>query len=126
MRSHRYGLRGTMSCISTTLTPAVFGYDHVTAMLFDKRLEHHPDSRIRRKRPREHAMRIPDASSHQSSCSAEGEFLAWASIHALMSDLRVDPIPKYSENLFVVVSSRVCPDFLPLTNPISMSLWTSS
>lgn len=43
-----------------------------------------------------------------------------------MSDFLVDPMPKYSENLLVVVSSRVWPLFLPDTKPISMSLWTSS
>ncbi len=55
-----------------------------------------------------------------------GKFFAWALIQAFMSDFLVEPIPKYSENLFVVVSSSVWPNFLPETKPISISLWTSS
>ena len=53
-------------------------------------------------------------------------FLAWDSIHLRMSSLRVLPIPKYSENFLVVVSSLVCPLFLADTNPISTRAWTSS
>lgn len=53
-------------------------------------------------------------------------FFAWDSIHLRMSSLRVLPMPKYSENFLVVVSSLVCPLFFADTNPISISMWTSS
>ena len=51
---------------------------------------------------------------------------AWASIHLRMSALRVEPIPKYSENFLVVVNSSVCPVRLPLTKSNSMRRCTSS
>ena len=63
--------------------------------------------------------------SEPSFCSFFG-FDACDSIHLRMSAFLVDPIPKYSENLLVVVSSTVCPLRLPDTKSISISLWTSS
>lgn len=54
------------------------------------------------------------------------ELEACDSIHLRMSAFLVDPMPKYSENFLVVVSSRVCPERLPDTKSISTNLWTSS
>ena len=49
-----------------------------------------------------------------------------SSIHFFMSDLRVDPMPKYSEKWLVVVSSMVCPERLAETKSFSIRRRTSS
>ena len=49
-----------------------------------------------------------------------------SSIHFFMSDLRVDPMPKYSEKWLVVVSSMVCPERLAETKSFSTRRRTSS